>query len=162
MRTLTEQGKHTVIPLWSGRVANSRYLRNRSQNWSSRVGIVAEVVQPAVDAFTPLPGCVEREREVGIRLRRLYRFPAVFRAFGRCRSRHALFPRRRDCCSNSCSRAGTLRLAVNIPLVFQSYPTRIRTWTNRTKICCAAVTLSGIAVASWVIRQPLLHLRCPI
>lgn len=25
------------------------------------------------------------------------------------------------------------------------YPTRIRTWTNRTKICCATVTLSGIA-----------------
>lgn len=24
-----------------------------------------------------------------------------------------------------------------------SYPTRIRTWTNRTKICCATVTLSG-------------------
>ena len=23
------------------------------------------------------------------------------------------------------------------------YPTRIRTWTNRTKICCATVTLSG-------------------
>ena len=25
----------------------------------------------------------------------------------------------------------------------KSYPTRIRTWTNRTKICCATVTLSG-------------------
>ena len=25
----------------------------------------------------------------------------------------------------------------------QNYPTRIRTWTNRTKICCATVTLSG-------------------
>lgn len=25
----------------------------------------------------------------------------------------------------------------------KNYPTRIRTWTNRTKICCATVTLSG-------------------
>ncbi len=27
--------------------------------------------------------------------------------------------------------------------VLSSYPTKIRTWTNRIKICCAAITLSG-------------------
>ena len=30
------------------------------------------------------------------------------------------------------------------------YPTRIRTWTNRTKICCATVTLSGTASGAGV------------
>ena len=28
-------------------------------------------------------------------------------------------------------------------------PTRIRTWTNRTKICCATVTLSGTVLAKY-------------
>lgn len=50
---------------------------------------------------------------------------------------------RRDRMDHHPDRAIKIRCKQSIINNLQNYPTRIRTWTNRTKICCATVTLSG-------------------